>query len=103
MAGGGEQALVGDLLLALREREDHYRTSVEMARHISWTADASGAILTVSARWEEITGISRARARPRLDRGAQPARRAAHPARPAARARHRRGGRVRLPAAHALR
>jgi diguanylate cyclase (GGDEF)-like protein/PAS domain S-box-containing protein len=46
-----------DALAAVRQEADHYRTSVEMARHISWSADASGAIRTVSARWAEVTGI----------------------------------------------
>lgn len=54
-----------------RERDgeiatDHYRLSVELAHHISWSADPSGAIRTVSSRWEKITGIDRARA---LDSG----------------------------------
>lgn len=46
-----------DALAAVRQEADHYRTSVEMARHISWSADASGDIRTVSARWTEVTGI----------------------------------------------
>jgi PAS domain S-box-containing protein len=46
-----------DALTVVRQEADHYRTSVEMARHISWSADAAGAIRTVSARWAEVTGI----------------------------------------------
>jgi len=46
-----------DALAVVRQEADHYRTSVEMARHISWSADATGAIRTVSARWTEVTGI----------------------------------------------
>lgn len=46
-----------DTLAAVQQEADHYRTSVEMAQHISWSADASGAIRTVSARWAEVTGI----------------------------------------------
>jgi len=38
-----------DTLAAVQQEADHYRTSVEMAQHISWSADASGAIRTVSA------------------------------------------------------
>lgn len=55
-----------ECLTAWRREAEHYRTSVELARHISWSADAHGSIRTVSARWEEVTGISRAEA---LDRG----------------------------------
>ncbi|VXC92911.1 putative bifunctional diguanylate cyclase/phosphodiesterase [Sphingomonas sp. 8AM] len=41
---------------------EHYRISVELARHISWSADQSGAVRTVSARWEDVTGIEIAEA-----------------------------------------
>ncbi len=51
---------------AVGDPAEHYRISVELARHISWSADPSGAIRTVSSRWEEVTGIERAEA---LDRG----------------------------------
>ncbi|WP_277968056.1 putative bifunctional diguanylate cyclase/phosphodiesterase [Sphingomonas echinoides] len=51
-----------DTLAAAQQEADHYRTSVEMARHISWSADASGAIRTVSARWTEVTGIDATKA-----------------------------------------
>jgi diguanylate cyclase (GGDEF)-like protein/PAS domain S-box-containing protein len=59
------RSLVSALAAAQREA-DHYRTSVEMAQHISWSADKSGAIRTVSARWTEVTGIAVAKA---LDSG----------------------------------
>lgn len=55
-----------DALATARRDADHYRTSVELARHISWSADASGAIRTASARWTEVTGIDLAKA---LDSG----------------------------------
>ncbi|MBB3691822.1 bifunctional diguanylate cyclase/phosphodiesterase [Sphingomonas sp. BK580] len=55
-----------DALAAAQHEADHFRTSVEMARHISWSADANGAIRTVSARWTEVTGIDVAKA---LDSG----------------------------------
>jgi PAS domain S-box-containing protein len=55
-----------DALATAQREADHYRTSVEMARHISWSADASGAIRTASARWTEVTGIDLAKA---LDSG----------------------------------
>lgn len=58
--------LLIDALAAAQREADHYRTSVEMAQHISWSADESGAIRTVSARWTEVTGIAVARA---LDSG----------------------------------
>ncbi|KQN94322.1 hypothetical protein ASE95_05675 [Sphingomonas sp. Leaf231] len=45
---------------------EHYRISVELAHHISWSADPGGAIRTVSSRWEEVTGIAPANA---LDNG----------------------------------
>lgn len=66
-AGVSPLADSGSLAAAAAQREaDHYRTSVELARHISWSADRDGAIRTVSARWEAVTGISRAKA---LDSG----------------------------------
>lgn len=42
----------------LRESEEHYRHTVELAPQIAWTADPSGRILEVSSRWSEITGIA---------------------------------------------
>jgi PAS domain S-box-containing protein len=44
---------------ALVESEDHYRHTVELNPQVPWTADAHGTILDVSARCEEITGISK--------------------------------------------
>jgi len=44
---------------ALAESEDHYRNTVELNPQVPWTADAKGMILDVSARCEEITGISK--------------------------------------------
>jgi PAS domain S-box-containing protein len=43
---------------ALIESEDHYRHTVELNPQVPWTADANGAILDVSPRCEELTGIS---------------------------------------------
>ncbi len=43
---------------ALVESEDHYRHTVELNPQVPWTADASGMILDVSPRCEELTGIS---------------------------------------------
>ena len=42
----------------LRESEAHYRHTVELNPQISWIADPTGAILEVSSRWHEITGVS---------------------------------------------
>ena len=42
----------------LRESEEHYRHTVELAPQIAWTADPSGGVLEVSSRWSEITGIA---------------------------------------------
>jgi PAS domain S-box-containing protein len=61
-----EPQLLLRALAAAQREADHYRTSVEMAQHISWSADESGAIRTVSARWTEVTGIAVAKA---LDSG----------------------------------
>ena len=44
---------------ALVESEDHYRHTVELNPQVPWTADAKGIILDVSARCEEITGITK--------------------------------------------
>lgn len=40
----------------LREREEHYRHTVELAPQISWTAAPDGAIIDASSRWTEVTG-----------------------------------------------
>jgi len=42
---------------ALRESEEHYRYTVEHNPQISWSADPSGSIDTVSSRWRDETGI----------------------------------------------
>lgn len=39
----------------LRESEEHYRYTVELAAQISWTADADGLIEEVSPRWSDLT------------------------------------------------
>ncbi|NYF88697.1 EAL domain-containing protein [Tunturiibacter empetritectus] len=44
---------------ALAESEDHFRHTVELNPQVPWTADPNGVILDVSARCEEITGISK--------------------------------------------
>ncbi|WP_158943711.1 EAL domain-containing protein [Granulicella sp. S190] len=44
---------------ALIESEDHFRHTVELNPQVPWTADHHGTILDVSARCEEITGISK--------------------------------------------
>jgi PAS domain S-box-containing protein len=43
---------------ALRESEDHYRHTVELNPQVSWTCDAQGHLMTVSHRWQELTGLS---------------------------------------------
>ncbi len=48
------------ILEALRESEEHYRHTVEQNPLIPWTADPDGKILSVSSRWMEATGISKA-------------------------------------------
>ncbi|MDQ2834790.1 MAG: EAL domain-containing protein [Acidobacteriota bacterium] len=44
---------------ALAESEDHYRNTVELNPQIPWIADASGAILDVSKKWGDLTGLSK--------------------------------------------
>lgn len=41
----------------LRESEEHYRHTVELAPQIAWSADAHGAVVEISPRWSEITGV----------------------------------------------
>jgi PAS domain S-box-containing protein len=43
---------------ALRQVEAHYVNSVVHRAQISWTADPSGAILDVSPRWSQLTGLT---------------------------------------------
>jgi PAS domain S-box-containing protein len=42
---------------ALRESEAHYRNTVELSPHVTWTADPQGNVLGASPRWEELTGL----------------------------------------------
>ena len=42
---------------ALRESEEHYRNTVELSPHVTWTADPEGNVLGASPRWEELTGL----------------------------------------------
>ncbi|WP_181814861.1 EAL and GGDEF domain-containing protein [Sphingomonas aracearum] len=46
----------------LRESEEHYRHAVELNPQITWLAGANGAVLEVSCRWHEVTGIAREKA-----------------------------------------
>ena len=43
---------------ALRETEDHYRHAVELNPQTPWVMDAQGNNLSVSSRWETITGLT---------------------------------------------
>lgn len=43
---------------ALRESEDHYRHTVELNPQIPWVTDAEGNNVSVSSRWETVTGLS---------------------------------------------
>jgi PAS domain S-box-containing protein len=47
---------------ALRESEDHYRHMVELNPQIPWVLDADGSAMTISPRWEQVTGMSAATA-----------------------------------------
>ncbi|HEX8382174.1 MAG TPA: EAL domain-containing protein [Sphingomonas sp.] len=42
----------------LRESEQHYRHTVDLAAQIPWTADAHGQITELSGRWLELTGLT---------------------------------------------
>jgi diguanylate cyclase (GGDEF)-like protein/PAS domain S-box-containing protein len=42
---------------ALRESEEHHRSSVELNPQIPWTADPHGNVLDMSPRWGELTGM----------------------------------------------
>jgi PAS domain S-box-containing protein len=44
---------------ALAESEDHYRHTVELNPEVPWNASPDGAIIDVSHRWEEMTGLSK--------------------------------------------
>ena len=44
---------------ALRESEDHYRHAVELSPQIPWVMGANGTPISVSSRWEALTGMSR--------------------------------------------
>jgi PAS domain S-box-containing protein len=43
---------------ALRESEDHYRHAVELNPQTPWVMDAQGNNISVSSRWETITGLT---------------------------------------------
>jgi PAS domain S-box-containing protein len=42
---------------ALRESEEHYRNTVELSPHVTWTAAPDGEVLGASPRWEALTGL----------------------------------------------
>lgn len=46
----------------LRESEEHYRYTVELNPQIGWNAAPDGAVVAVSPRWSEVTGIPREQA-----------------------------------------
>lgn len=43
---------------ALRESEDHYRHAVELNPQTPWIMDAQGNNISISSRWEKITGLT---------------------------------------------
>jgi PAS domain S-box-containing protein len=43
---------------ALRESEDHYRHAVELNPQTPWVMDAQGNNISISSRWETITGLT---------------------------------------------
>ncbi len=48
---------------ALRESEEHLRCMVELNPEIPWVMDSEGNNLDVSARWEQLTGLTKERTR----------------------------------------
>ncbi len=46
---------------ALRESEDHYRHAVELNPQIPWVMDPEGNNISVSSRWETVTGLTQER------------------------------------------
>jgi PAS domain S-box-containing protein len=44
---------------ALAESEDHFRHTVELNPEVPWNANPKGAIIDVSHRWEEMTGLTK--------------------------------------------
>jgi PAS domain S-box-containing protein len=42
--------------IALRESEDHHRHFIELSPQVPWTASPSGRLLTISPRFEDLTG-----------------------------------------------
>jgi PAS domain S-box-containing protein len=43
---------------ALRESEDHYRHAVELNPQIPWVMDPEGNNISISSRWETVTGLT---------------------------------------------
>jgi diguanylate cyclase (GGDEF)-like protein/PAS domain S-box-containing protein len=41
----------------LSDSEEHYRRTVEFSPQMPWTADPAGKLLTISKRWETVTGL----------------------------------------------
>ncbi|MFC0280553.1 putative bifunctional diguanylate cyclase/phosphodiesterase [Falsigemmobacter intermedius] len=45
------------LIEALQHSHDHYRASVELNPQIPWIADPKGAVIELSPRWSQLTGV----------------------------------------------
>ncbi len=43
---------------ALRESEEHYRYTVELSPHVTWTADAKGMVMESGPLWTLLTGLT---------------------------------------------
>jgi PAS domain S-box-containing protein len=43
---------------ALRKSEDHYRHAVELNPQTPWVMDAQGNNISISSRWETLTGLT---------------------------------------------
>jgi len=43
---------------ALRENAEHYRITAELSPHMPWVSDATGKILSISSRWQALTGFA---------------------------------------------
>ncbi|HEX4036930.1 MAG TPA: EAL domain-containing protein [Acidobacteriaceae bacterium] len=42
----------------LREREEHYRSAVELSPHATWVGDSEGRCVEVGGRWTRMTGLT---------------------------------------------
>jgi len=44
--------------IALRNTSEHYKNTVDLSPNIPWVADATGKVLSISSRWQTVTGLT---------------------------------------------